>query len=121
MIGFIYYYTEGYVGQTSDVRKRHVQHLRKHPIWRAPIILETVFGKDREDLLFNLKWQETIWMFTMHTYRRIWIHGLNKKLPESDDHTLAGRRQRCRSIRCGIPESIARLNNHQRFSASTLL
>ena len=88
--GFIYFYAEGYVGQTVNLRLRRVRHLRKGRKWKEPIILETVVGANRNDLLFNMSFQETIWIFKMHTYRRLWPGGLTVNLPDSNDHKLPG-------------------------------
>lgn len=79
-VGYVYFYPAGYVGSTVNLKARHKAHRSKHPDWSFPIILETVSGVDKEDLLFNLLWQETIWIFKKHTLRP---NGLNKLLPFS--------------------------------------
>lgn len=86
MDGLIYYYTSGYVGQTINLKGRHKSHLRKHPSWNEPVILEVIKGKDQKDLTFNLSWAELIWMFKLHTYNKVWKQGLNKVLPFTNDY-----------------------------------
>jgi len=85
-----------YVGQVQSVdpkrlAKRHRAHVRVHPAWPAPVILERVIGSDKADLLFNLAWQETVWIFKQHTYRRIWPAGLNRIVPWAEDYQVCGR------------------------------
>jgi hypothetical protein len=92
--GVIYGYP-CYVGQVqSGLKKRllgrHTAHLRNHPKWSKPVILERVTGKSLPDLIFNLTFQETIWMFKRHTYRPIWGKGFNKVLPFKNNYKNAG-------------------------------
>ena len=90
--GLIYAYPN-YIGQVQSLNllRRHRQHLAKHPDWSMPIILEVVDGKSKEDLIFNLAWAETIWMFKLHTYKPVWSAGLNKMLPASKDYEVIGK------------------------------
>jgi NUMOD3 motif len=101
MTGYIYGYRFSgrwlYVGQTVDVAKRHKGHLQGPRYgskckfdglldllsWSGitPIVLETVEGTNLEDLKFNLRFQETIWMFKLKTYYPCFGRGENYAVP----------------------------------------
>jgi hypothetical protein len=90
--GLIYAYPH-YVGQVQSIDRlnvRHKTHLKKHFDWPEPEAVEIVTGVDHRDLLFNLAFQETIWMFKLHTYRPIFSGGLNLALPFAWDRARAG-------------------------------
>jgi|SRR5579859_71709 len=87
-VGCIYFYPAGYVGSTVNLEQRHKGHLRKHPTWSKPVVLERCA---KEDLLF----QEVIWMFKLHTYQRIWPQGLNKVIPFTNDYRQYVTQENC--------------------------
>ncbi|MHB8503142.1 MAG: hypothetical protein ACYDHE_19645 [Candidatus Acidiferrales bacterium] len=94
--GLIYGYPH-YVGQIQSntprrFEKRYRDHKLKHPDWSEPVILERVTGINREDLLFNLAFQETIWMFKLHTYLPIWRSegGFNLRVSFAKDYISMG-------------------------------
>jgi hypothetical protein len=89
------YFLPNYVGQIQSekgLHQRYKGHRRSHPDWPEPKILEKVTGRSRSELLFNLSWQETMWIFKMKTLREIWSDGLNVRayVPPVDCH-LAGK------------------------------
>src|SRR5713226_5259347 len=102
-VGYIYgYRCEGrwlYVGQARNIAKRHRGHLRGQSQFEQTlqllfygcdieaelVELERVEGDSSKDLAFNLNWQETAWMFKLHTYRTV-FGGLNFGLPGGCDY-----------------------------------
>jgi hypothetical protein len=104
-VGYIYgYRCEGrwlYVGQSINVARRHKGHLKGQSrfeqmlqlllygcgIEAELVELERVEGESHKDLSFNLNWQETAWMFKLHTYRAAFGSvGLNITVPGGKDH-----------------------------------
>jgi hypothetical protein len=99
LTGRIYGYQDRYGnwvyvgGTTRPLIARHKRHKRQRDgfglvmrdwpgdEFQGPFLLEEATGKNRRDLLWNMAWQETVWMFKHKTFWPIFGQGRNQRLP----------------------------------------